>query len=371
MSAPRRATLAVSAGRPAHEPGNPVNAPIGASVTFHAGKDPVYLRQTGSDVLQGLEEAIGALEGGRALAFSSGMGATAAALDAVPVGAVVVAPRMCYSGTSSLLERHVADGRLVVRFVEISDTAAVVAALEAEPAPALLWVETPTNPLVGIADLPALVAAAHRVGAAVAVDSTWNSPVLLRPLEHGADLVMHSATKYLGGHSDLLMGVLVTADDARFDDLLRRRTLGGAFPGTLECFLALRGLRTLDVRMERAQANAGELARRLDADPRVEKVLYPGLPDFPGHDIVARDHDGFGAMMSFLVAGGADAAEAVCGRVRLVSHGTSLGGVESLLERRARYAVDAANGTPENLLRFSVGIEHVEDLWSDLDQALG
>ncbi len=195
--------------------------------------------------------------------------------------------------------------------------------------------------------------------------------MVLRPLEHGADVVMHSATKYLAGHSDLLMGVLVTADAEVRAQLRQRRDLTGAIPGGLETFLALRGVRTLAVRMDRAQANAGELARRLAAHPRVARVRYPGLPGDPGHERAARLHDGFGAMISFEVDGDADAADAVCGRVRVITNATSLGGVESLIERRARYAVDAANGTPEALLRFSVGIEDVEDLWADLDAALG
>jgi cystathionine gamma-synthase len=195
--------------------------------------------------------------------------------------------------------------------------------------------------------------------------------MVLRPLAYGADIVMHSATKYLAGHSDVLMGALVAADGDLWVRLKMRRDLGGAVPGALETYLTLRGMRTLAVRMDRAQANAHELARRLDAHPAVRRVLYPGLPADPGHERVTRLHDGYGAMISFLVEGGATAADAVCDRVEVITHATSLGGVESLIERRARYAVDAANGTPENLLRFSVGIEDVDDLWADLVQALG
>lgn len=366
-----RRTLVVSVGRPAHEPGNPVNTPIGTSATFHGGATPIYLRQSSNDSVRDFEAVVGELEGGRGLAFGSGMAAIAAVVDSLPLGAIVVAPRMCYSGTSSILSQADQDGRLSVRWVEISDTDAVLEALTAETAPTLLWVETPTNPLFGVADLPVLTAAAHRVGALVVVDSTWNSPILLRPLEHGADVVMHSATKYIGGHSDLLMGVLVTARDDLWDRFKNRRDLGGAVPGMLECFLALRGIRTLDVRMQRAQSNAGELARRLDAHPKVARVLYPGLPTDPWHERVATLHDGFGAMLCFLVEGGEVEADRLCASVRLISHGTSLGGVESLIERRARYAVDAANGTPDNLIRFSVGIEDVDDLWADLAQAFG
>ena len=366
-----RSTLAVSAGRPAHAAGNPVNVPIAVSATFHLAGDQEYVRDTGGDTVLALEQALGALEGGRALAFGSGMAAAAAVFDTLPVGSVVVAPRVCYQGVSALLTEAEAKGRLVLRRVEISDTEAVVAALQESPTPSLLWGETPTNPMVTVADVAALATAAHQVGAIFGVDSTWNTPLLLRPLEHGANIVMHSATKYLGGHSDVLIGALVVRDAALHQQLLDHRHLSGAMPGMLEAFLTLRGIRTLDVRLERAQHNAGELARRLDADPRIERVLYPGLPSDPGHELSGRQSDGYGAMMSFLVAGDGDAAQAVCDRVRLITHATSLGGVESLIERRARYAGERANGVPENLVRLSVGIEHVEDLWADLDQALG
>ena len=238
--------------------------------------------------------------------------------------------------------------------------------LQALPGADVLWVESPTNPLVGVADLPVLTAAGRAAGALVCVDSTWNSPLVLRPLEHGADLVMHSATKYLAGHSDLLMGVLVTDQPELRARLRGRRDLTGALPGALEAYLALRGLRTLSVRMDRAQANAMELARRLSGHPAVARVRYPGLPDDPGHERATRLHDGYGAMISFEVHGDAAAADGVCDRVELITNATSLGGVESLVERRAKYPVDAANGTPENLIRFSVGIEDVEDLWRDL-----
>jgi cystathionine gamma-synthase len=370
FSSLRQSTIAVAAGRPAPDPGAPLNVGINLSATFHAGTEANYLRQGGSDLSRAFETALGELEGGRALGFGSGMAAIAAVIEGLPSGSTIVAPRSVYSGTSMLLDEQVRLGRADVRRVDISDTAAVLDALRQQPAPALLWVETPTNPMFEIADLPVLVEAAHAVGALVAVDSTWNSPVVLRPLEYGADIVMHSATKYLAGHSDVLMGALVAADDEVWSRLKARRDLGGAVPGALEIYLTLRGMRTLSVRMERAQANALELANRLNAHPAIERVLFPGLPDDPGHERATRLHDGYGAMISFLVRGGMAVADAVCERVSLITHATSLGGVESLIERRARYAVDAANGAPDNLLRFSVGIEHVEDLWDDLVQAL-
>jgi cystathionine gamma-synthase len=215
-----------------------------------------------------------------------------------------------------------------------------------------------------------LIEAGHAAGALVAVDATFSTPLIVRPLSFGADIVMHSATKYLSGHSDLLMGILIARDPEVLAQLRARRDITGAVPGALEAYLALRGLRTLALRLERAQASALELAQRLAAHPRVALVRYPGLPDDPGHERAARLHDGFGAMLSFELDGSPEEAEAVCERVELITHATSLGGVESLIERRARYAIDAANGAPLNLLRLSVGIEHVEDLWADLKQAL-
>ena len=366
----RRSTIAVAAGRPAAIAGDPINVGISLSATYHAGTEANYLRQGGSELTRAFESTLGELEGGRALGFGSGMAAGAAVIEGLPVGGIIVAPVQCYSGTSLILDEQQRLGRAAIRRVDIGDTEAVLAALADAPAADLLWVETPTNPTFAVADLPVLVEAAHAVGASVAVDSTWNTPMVLRPLEYGADIVMHSATKYLAGHSDVLMGALVTANDDVWSGLKLRRDLGGAFPGALETYLTLRGMRTLAIRMDRAQSNALELARRLDRHLAVERVLYPGLPDDPGHERVSRLHDGYGAMISFLVDGGAAAADAVCDRVAVITHATSLGGVESLIERRARYAVDAENGTPENLLRFSVGIEHVDDIWDDLVQAL-
>ncbi len=200
------------------------------------------------------------------------------------------------------------------------------------------------------------------------VDNTFATPLLQRPLEFGADLVMHSATKFIGGHSDLLLGLVVTADSDLLARVRRRQKLAGAIPGALEAYLALRGLRTLPVRLARSQESAGELARRLVGHPAVTRVRYPGLPDDPGHQRAAAQMDGFGAMLSFEVAGGAAAADAVCATVRIVVSATSLGGVESTMERRAKLA--GQEDVPPGLLRLSVGIEHVEDLWTDLDAAL-
>ncbi|WP_375497390.1 trans-sulfuration enzyme family protein [uncultured Jatrophihabitans sp.] len=363
----RPESLAVSLGRP-HEPGAPLSTPIVLTAPYrNAPTDNDYSRDAPTDTRAAFEEILGALEGGLALSFSSGMAALAAIVESRPVGTVAVVPEAAYSGAVKIFAEQEQLGRMQVRRVDIADTHAVTAALDGAD---LLWLETVTNPLMTIPDIPALTAAAHAAGAIVGIDATFSTPLIVRPLELGADVVMHSVTKYLSGHSDVLMGALVLPAGPLYDVLRARRTLAGGIPGALETYLATRGLRTLAVRMDRAQANAGELASRLAAHARVTRVRYPGLPSDPGHAVAARDFAGFGAMIGVEIDGGADAAERVCHAVRLIHHATSLGGVESLIERRARHAVDASFGTPETLLRFSVGIEHVEDLWADLEQAL-
>jgi cystathionine gamma-synthase len=361
-------SIVVAAGRP-HDPGGPLSTPIVLTAPYrHAADDSnAYARHDMSPTVRAFEDALGTLEGGTALAFASGLAALAAVADGMPVGSVAVVPAAAYAGAVWNFAERSAAGLLAVRPVELLDTAAVIDALDGA---ALLWLETVTNPLMAVPDIPALAAAAHEAGALVAVDSTFSTPLNVRPLELGADVVMHSVTKYLSGHSDVIMGALVVRSAELAGELHDRRTRTGAIPGALEAYLATRGLRTLALRWERAQQNAATLAERLVAHPRVRRVRYPGLPSDPGHEIAARDHAGFGAMISFELDGSADDAERLCNAVRLISHATSLGGVESLIERRARHEGDAGFGTPETLLRFSVGIEHVEDLWADLEQAL-
>ena len=336
---------------------------------FRAGtaEAPVneYSRDGGTASWQALEDAVGALEGGTALSFGSGMGAAAAILDLVPTGAHVVVPSDSYAGVRALLADGSAHGRWKVSQVDITDTAATK---EAAWAADLLWLESPTNPLIDVADLPELCRFGTGTGALVVVDNTFATPLGQRPLAFGADVVLHSATKFIGGHSDLLLGLAVTADPDLAARLATRRRLGGALPGALEAYLALRGLRTMAVRLARSQESAGVLAQRLQAHPAVTRVRYPGLPDDPGHQRAAAQMDGFGAMLAFEVRGGAGPADAVCAAVRIVTSATSLGGVESTMERRGKLA--GQEHVPPGLLRLSVGIEHVEDLWDDLDQAL-
>ena len=345
----RPATLAVAAGRPPHEADQPLNEPITMASTFVAGGDREYGRY-GNPTWAAFEEVLGALEGGRALAFSTGMAAITTVLDLVGQDALVVAPHHAYNGSTMAMADLESRGRLRTRLVDVSDTDAVVAACEDA---ALVWLESPTNPALEVADLATIIDAAHEAGAYAVVDNTFATPILQRPLELGADLVVHSVTKYLAGHSDVLMGALATRDDALYSVLKGRRDLVGAVPGTLEAWLALRGLRTLPLRMERAQANAVELVRRLRDHPAISEVRHPG----------------FGAIVSVVVAEGALAADLLTRKTRLWVHATSLGGVESTLERRRRWKTEPAT-IPDGLVRLSVGIEDVEDLWADLERAL-
>lgn len=348
------ATRCVALGRPELVGGAPVNPAIVLSSTYRHGGDAAYARET-TPTWEAFEETVAGLESatgtGRAIVFSSGMAAAAAALSLVPAGGVIVAPRSAYMGVLTMMLEGAQNGRFVVREVDPTDTAEVVAAL---PGAHLVWLESPSNPLLDVVDLQALVAAAREHAVISVVDNTFATPLLCRPLEFGADVVLHSATKYLSGHSDLLLGVLVTERGSPLAaPLAHHRHLHGAVPGPFEVWLALRGVRTLAVRFERACASAAELARRLSGHPAVARVRYPGQ----------------GAMLAVEVAGGAEAAEGVCASTRLWVPSTSLGGVESQLERRRRYATEP-HLVPESLVRLSVGIEDVEDLWGDLAQAL-
>jgi cystathionine gamma-synthase len=369
------ATVTVTAGRPARTPGAPVNPPVVLSSTYiSTGVPPagelLYARND-TETWHPFEEALGALERSArpALVFGSGMAAIAAALSLVPTGGRLVMPRHTYQVALAYARDLAVRAGVEVTLVDIDDTDAVIAALRSGRPVSLLWVESPTNPMLEVADLPALVAAAHEVGTLVAVDNTFATPLVQRPFEHGADVVVHSVTKYLAGHSDVVLGA-VLADDAELHTRLHAyRTLHGSIAGPFEVWLALRGLRTLALRVDRAQASAAELARRLTEHPAVLEVRHPSLPTDPGHARASALMDGYGSILGLRPRGGADAADALVDAVRLWVPATSLGGVESSLERRRRFPTESPT-VPVDLLRLSVGIEDVEDLWSDLEQAL-
>jgi len=343
------ATRLIQAGRPPHEPDQPLNAPLVPASTYVADGERGYGRY-GNPTWEAFEDVLGALEGGRALSFASGMAAVTAVLDLVAVGETVVVPTSAYTGVLHQLAAREQRGLIRVRSVDITDTDAVA---EAADDAALVWLESPTNPLLDLADLAGCCAAAHAGGARAVVDNTFATPLGQRPLDHGADIVVHSATKYLGGHSDLLLGALVTRDAATLTALDEQRRSAGAIPGLLESWLATRGMRTLHVRLERAQASASVLAQRLAGHRAISRVRYPSQ----------------GAMVSIELAGGAGAADLLTRSTRLWVHATSLGGVESMLERRRRWAAEP-HVVPESLVRLSVGLEDVDDLWRDLSAAL-
>jgi cystathionine gamma-synthase len=342
-------TTAVTAGRPPHDPDQPLNTPITMASTYGATGELEYGRY-GNPTWAAFEEALGALEGGRCLTFSSGLAAVATVLDLVGQGATVVAPRHAYNGTVMQVADLEARGRVTAQLVDVTDTAAVVAACEDA---ALVWLESPTNPALELADIETIARAGHDAGAYVVVDNTFATPLRQRPLTLGADLVVHSATKYLSGHGDTMLGAVVAADDQLYDVLKGRRDLVGAIPGTLESWLALRGLRTLHLRLERAESNAQTLVERLREHAAVDEVRYPG----------------FGGIVSIVLAGGGDAGDTLVRSTSLWVHATSLGGVESTFERRRRWKSEPAT-IPDGLVRLSVGVEDVEDLWADLGRAL-
>ncbi|MDO5495199.1 MAG: PLP-dependent transferase, partial [bacterium] len=365
-------TIAVHAGRPARGPGQPVNTPVHLqSIQYSADSpkpgDPFYGRY-GNPSWEGLEEVLGELEGAPvpAVAFSSGMAAIAAAFAILlPSGGRVVLPRHAYLSTIALAHDLAEKQGITVTQVDIADTAAVIRALDGA---ALLWLESPTNPMLEVADVPALVAAAREAGVTVVADNTFATPLVMRPLEHGVDVVVHSVTKYLAGHSDVVIGAVVPSTPELREKFNAHRTLYGSIPGPMESFLALRGMRTLALRVERSQASAAELAQRLSGHPGLIEVRHPSLPNDPGHARATEQMRGYGSILGIRVRGGATAADVVVGKTKLWLPATSLGGVESSLERRRRLAAEMAT-VPEDYVRLSVGIEDVEDLWRDLDQA--
>ncbi|NBY82350.1 MAG: aminotransferase class I/II-fold pyridoxal phosphate-dependent enzyme [Actinobacteria bacterium] len=354
-------TKVVAAGRPAKKPDGALNPSIALNSTFHEG-GPVGYGRYGNEVWSALEESISLLEGGQSLIFSSGMGAISSVFSLMPEGAVIVAAENGYQGTTTMLKKMHEAKRLDVRFVNLPDTDSVLKAL---PGAQMLYLESPTNPAIEVVDLPVVIAAGKKAGCLVVVDNTLATPMIQNPLALGADISLHSVTKYLSGHSDILLGCTVTKNDTLNEKLEQARRYGGAIAGPFEAWIALRGLRTFALRMQRSQENAMELAKRLEKDPRVLKVRYPGLPSDPFHLRAKSFMRGFGAMISFEVKAEVAQIDKMCNSSNLITNATSLGGVESIWERRRRWATES-HTIPENLIRFSVGIENVDDLWADI-----
>jgi cystathionine gamma-synthase len=368
-------TLAVHAGHAPDPTTGAVTQPIHLSTTFERERDGSYphghiYSRSSTPNRTALEACLAQLEGGAgAAAFASGQSATHAILTTLAPGDHVIAPGDAYYGTGKMLREIFMPWGLTASFVDLTDLAALERAIT--PKTKLVWVETPSNPLIRVTDIAAVVERAHKAGAAVACDNTWATPVLTRPLDLGADLVMHATTKYLGGHSDVLGGAVVTrADDARFQRIRMIQHTGGAVAAPFDCWLIQRGIRTLPYRMRAHSANGQAVAEFLVRHKAVEAVHYPGLPSDPGHEIARRQMSAFGGMLSVRIKGGRDAAMAVAARCELFTRATSLGGTESLIEHRASVEHPETT-TPQNLLRMSVGLEHPDDLIEDLGRALG
>ena len=360
-------TLAVHAGRPDRYPGAPLSVPPTMSSTYVAGTPRIYAREEEA-ASQAFEEAVGALEGGRAIAFASGVAAAAAVLAVAAHGLRrplrVVAQSGMYTGNLGLLRSEEAAGHVLLAEVDAvtaDDILPHVAQAD------LVWVETPSNPLLRLYDIEILAAACRAGGAKLCVDSTFATPVLQNALALGADLVVHSASKYLGGHSDLIAGVAVTADASLGELLHAHRTRYGSTLGPMESFLALRGLRTLALRVERASDNAAALAAMLEGHPVVGEVYYPGLVSSPYRSLAERQMRKGGAMLSIVLPGAPYLVERFCDSLRIAVNSTSLGGVETQVERRAKHPGEVID---PGLVRVSVGIEDIGDLLEDFRSAL-
>jgi cystathionine gamma-synthase len=368
-------TLAVHSGHAPDASTGAVMPPIHLSTTFERQADGGYpagfvYGRSDNPNRRALEECLAALEAGAAaLAFASGMAATSALFQALATGDHLIIPGDVYFGTGKVAQEVFGRWGLDCTIVDMTELDQVQAAVR--PTTKVIWAETPSNPLLKITDIAAVSAIAHAAGAICVVDNTWPSPVCQQPLQHGANVVMHSTTKYLGGHSDLTGGALIVR---QMGDLYQRlRTIqqwGGAIPSPFECWLLRRSISTLPYRMRGHCENAARVAAFLSKHPAVEAVHYPGLSSHPGHAIAARQMTSFGGMLSIQVKGNAAEALAVANKIKIFTQATSLGGVESLIEHRASVEGPASQ-TPQNLLRISIGLEHADDLIADLDQALG
>lgn len=363
-------TVAIQAGRNFDAQTGAVMPPIHLSSTFLRDNEGEFVySRIDSPNRRALEECLTALEGGAgAIAFASGMAAVAGVFQSLRQGDHVILPDDTYFGVRELVSNILAGWGLTHTMVDMTDLPAVQAAMQ--PNTRLVWIETPSNPMLKVTDIAAVAEIAHRGDALVGVDGTWATPMLQRSLDLGADYVVHSTTKYLGGHSDLTGGVVVAKETNAFFERIRTvQGIGGGVPSGFDCWLLLRGIRTLPYRMRGHCANTLKVAHYLADHPRVHTVHYPGLESHPGHEIAKRQMSDFGGMLSIQVHGGAEKADAVAGATRLFSRATSLGGVESLIEHRAPVE-DENTKTPWDLLRISVGLEHPDDLIADLAQAL-
>lgn len=367
-------TIAIHAGNSADEHTQAAIQPITLSSTFERGEDGGYpggfiYSRIDNPNRRSLENVVAKLEGAvEAAAFSSGNAAGGAVFQALGPGSHIIAPDDMYHGLRNQLLQIFA-GIIDVDFVDLANIEAIKKAIKSNTR--LIWVETPSNPLLKLSDLKAITDLAKLHGIRVACDNTFSTPMFQRPLELGCDLVMHSTTKYLGGHSDVIGGVLACRNnDELWKKIKNVQVLSGAVPAPFDCYLTVRGIKTLPYRMRGHAHNAGLVAEFLDTHKQVEKVFYPGLKNHPGHEIAKRQMSSFGGMLSFLVNGGADEARKVVNAVKIFTRATSLGGVESLIEHRASIEGPDTK-TPQNLIRVSIGLENVEDLIHDLNQALG
>lgn len=360
-------TLAIHGGNIISDKNLPVVQPITLSTTFeHGGDSPTYSRAANPN-RQALENVLAKMEhGAAAAAFSSGNAAGMAVFQSLPAGAHIIAPNDMYHGLKKQLQ-EIFVGILKVSFVDLTEAKNLEKAIT--PDTQLLWIETPSNPLLKISDIKMLCEIAQSHNIKVACDNTFATPVFQNPLLLGADLVMHSSTKYFGGHSDILGGALITRKEDEFWERIRNvQITGGAVPSPFDCYYLTRSIKTLPYRMKAHAEHAGQIAAYLSQNPKVTDVFYPGLKSHKGHEVASSQMNGFGGMLSFLVKGNADDAEQLISRVKYFTNATSLGGVESLIERRA--AVEGPNSlTPQNLIRVSVGLEHLDDLLEDLEQA--
>ncbi|GAB7181242.1 cystathionine gamma-synthase [Kitasatospora sp. Ki12] len=373
-------TLAIHAGQEADPQTGAVVTPIYQVSTYKQDgvgglRGGYEYSRSANPTRTALEECLAALEGGsRGLAFASGLAAEDTLLRTIlKPGDHIVIPNDAYGGTFRLFAKVLTRWGVEFSVANTQDLSTVREAIR--PNTRAVWVETPSNPLLGITDLTALAEIAHGAGALLVVDNTFASPYLQQPIALGADAVVHSTTKYMGGHSDVVGGALVLADAALGEEVAYHQNAMGAVSGPFDAWLVLRGIKTLGVRMDRHSSNAEKVAELLASHPKVSQVLYPGLPEHPGHEIAAKQMKAFGGMVSFRVQGGEEAAVEVCNRAQLFTLGESLGGVESLIEHPGRMTHASVAGSalevPADLVRVSVGIESIDDLLADLKQALG